>query len=401
MSTKSKSNTKKTEVVEVAEVPKVSKEAKVAKGAKVAEVPKVDEGVEDMETHSIWYGRFKSNPIEAKFFKEFMIELGNIFIDEAGVKQIYSHYWGKSEQELDDLIKLQNKREKKVKEKFTPDNLNKAKNAYNLYCTHYASICAEKEEKFTLSNASTSWKNLGDKEKEKFNKEALKQKEEYDAKYKSMKLEAIKNGSLSADKPKGPITAFFRYLDENRENIEAKLVKAGETEKLNTKITSEAGKLWKELSDKAKEPYEKAYNEEKEKYKVLLEDWKNKETSRLKKLDGKSEDIKVEESGDKASTEAEESEPVIEKVSKSKPKTKKPASVETSDQEDEVPVKEKVEKKSEKAEKATKTEKAEKTTKVEKTEKVEKAEKSKKVEKVVAKKVNLIEEEDEDEDEEE
>lgn len=373
MSTKSKSNTKKTEVAN-------TKKTEVAKTAKVAE---------DMETHSIWYGRFKSNPIETKFFKEFITELSKTFIDEEGITEILSHYWGKSEQELDDLIKLQNKREKKVKEKFTPDNLSKPKNAYNLYCTHYAAICTEKEEKFTLSNASTTWKNLSDKEKEKFIKEATKQKEEYETKYKSMKSDAIKNGSLSADKPKGPITAFFRYLDENREKIKAKLIKAGETEKLNTKITSEAGKLWKELSDKAKEPYEKAYNAEKEKYKELLEEWKSKETSRLKKLDGKSEDIKVEESGDKSSTEVETTEPVIEKVSKSKSKTKKTASVENSDQEDEPPVKAK-------AEKAPKAEKAEKAPKAEK---AEKAPKAKKAEKVVAKKVNLTEDEDEEDEE--
>ena len=376
MSTKSKTNTKKTEEakVEVAEVAKVSKVAKVAKEAKVAEVAEVAEIAEDMETHSIWYGRFKSNPVESKFFKEFMTELGKTFIDEDGVKEIYSHYWGKSERELDDLIRLQCKREKKVKEKFTPDNLSKPKNAYNLYCTHYATVCTEKKEKFTLSNASTSWKNLSEKEKEKFIKEALKQKEEYDTKYKSMKSDAIKNGSLSADKPKGPITAFFRYLDENREKIKAKLIKDGETEKLNTKITSEAGKLWKELSAKAKEPYEKAYSEEKEKYKLLLEEWKDKETSRLKKLDGKSDNIKVEESGDKSSAEVEMSEPVSEKVSKSKSKTKKTSSSETSDQKVEVEVEE---------EKPVKA-------------KAEKAPKAKKAEKVVAKKVNLTEDEDED-----
>jgi high mobility group protein B1 len=352
---------------------------------------------EEMEAHSIWNGRLKSNNTEAKFFKEFLTDLGKRFIDEDGFTEILSCYWGDSIEELDLLIKQQNKREKKVKVKFTPEKLDKAKNAYNLYCTHFASQCKDKEVKFTLKDASESWKTISEKEKSKFIKEALKQKEEYQNQYNSLKAEAVKNGSLSADKPKGPITAFFRYLDENREIIKAKLIKSGETEKLNTKITSEAGKLWKELSAEDKEPYEKAYSEEKEKYSVLLEEWKSKETSRLKKLDGKSEDIKVEESGDSKNknttvntSDGEDSDVPVEKVSKSK-KTSKVEKVEKTT---------KAETKAEKVEKTTKAEpKAESKAKKTTTPKVSKTEKTPKVEKV-SKKVNLTEDEDEEDDEE-
>ena len=344
---------------------------------------------EEMEAHSIWNGRLKSNHTEAKFFKEFLTDLGKRFIEEDGFAEILSCYWGDSIEELDLLIKQQNKREKKVKVKFTPEKLDKAKNAYNLYCTYFASQCKDKEIKFTLKEASESWKVLSEKEKSKFIKEALKQKEEYKIKYDSLKAEAVKNGSLSADKPKGPITAFFRYLDDNREKIKAKLIKSGETEKLNTKITSEAGRLWKELSAEDKEPYEKAYSEEKEKYSVLLEEWKSKETSRLKKLDGKTDDIKVEESGDvnTVTNELENIDIKEEKVSKSKKTSKAEPKAEKAEP--------KAEPKSEKTEKAEKSEKAKKTT----TPKVSKTEKTSKVEKVV-KKVNLTEDEEEDEDDE-
>jgi hypothetical protein len=353
---------------------------------------------EEMEAHSIWNGRLKSNHTEAKFFKEFLTDLGKRFIDEDGFTDILNCYWGDSIEELDILIKQQNKREKKVKVKFTPEKLDKAKNAYNLYCTYFASQCKDKDIKFTLKDASESWKTISEKEKSKFIKEALKQKEEYKNQYDSLKAEAVKNGSLSADKPKGPITAFFRYLDENRETIKAKLIKSGETEKLNTKITSEAGRLWKELSAEDKEPFEKAYSEEKEKYSLLLEEWKAKETSRLKKLDGKTEDIKVEESGDVKNknttvntSDGEDSDVPVEKASKSK----KTSKVE----------------KTEKAEKAEKTEKTEKGKKAEKVEKAEpKAEpkakkttptKGSKTEKTskVEKKVNLTEDENEEDDE--
>ena len=54
--------------------------------------------------------------------------------------------------------------------------------------------------------------------------------------------------------------------------------------------------MWRELSDEDKEPYETIYQEEKEKYNVELEKWKVIETSRLKKLAGEDEDIKIDES---------------------------------------------------------------------------------------------------------
>ena len=272
------------------------------------------EETSEMETHSIWYGRLKNKPSEAKFFKELLTELGKTFIDEDGIKEILAHFWGKTIQELESLIKLQSKRERKVKDTFTTD-LSKPKSSYNLYCKDYAAQCKEKEIKFTLSNASSTWNTLSVKEKEKFNTAAEAQKQEYDIKYKSLKGEAVKNGSFAEDKPKGPTTAFFRFLADNRASIKQILSDNGETEKLNTKITVEAGVWWQALSEKDKEPYESAYREEKIKFVELLDAWKIKETSRLKKLDGKNEDIKVEESGDASS--------VVQEVNPEKKSTEK------------------------------------------------------------------------------
>jgi hypothetical protein len=357
---------------------KTKETKKVEETKKTKENKKVEEtNTETMENHSIWYGRLTKNPNDAKFFREFLNDLSKRFIDEEGVKDILSCYWGKTIEELDDLIKTQNKREKKVKDKFTPENLVKPTNAKNLFTKDFVIECKTKDIKFSLSGLSDAWKTLSETKKNKYIKAAQKEKEEYLKQYELSKNEAIKNGSLSADKPKGPTTAFFRYLADNRDVIKQQLIDAGETEDLNTKVPTKGGELWKALSTKAKEPYELAYKTEKDKYSVLLEEWKSKETSRLKKLDGKADDIKVEESGDKkvASTEvevSEASEPVVEKASKAK--SKKASGGETPIPEAEKPVKAK-------------------------TEKSEKAPKSKKVEKVVAKKVNLTEDEDEDDEE--
>jgi hypothetical protein len=254
---------------------------------------------EEMETHSIWYGRLKTNPIEAKFFKEFLIDFKVGFkLDESEYESILNHYWGKSIEDLEKLIKTQNKREKKVKETFKPEGLKKPKSAYNLYCKYYATECKSKEIKFELKNASSTWNELSDVKKQKYINDALTQKNDYNSQYENLKADAIKNGDISAVKPKSPVTAYFRYLNDKRSEIKDKLMKKGdgETEKLNIKIVTEAGKMWRELSDEDKEPYETIYQEEKEKYNVELEKWKVIETSRLKKLAGEDEDIKIDES---------------------------------------------------------------------------------------------------------
>ena len=317
---------------------------------------------DEMETHSIWNGRFKRSPEDAKFFRDFLIDLNDVFIEKEGFDAILKHYWGDSIENLNKLITKQNKREKKVKETFKPEGLEKPKSAYNLYCKDYAKECKEKEIKFELKNASSSWNELSDKKKEPYIKEASKQKEEYKTKYQSLKTDAMKNGDIASEKPKGVTTAFFHYVSDKRSEISEKLKKEGITEKLNTKVTTEAGKMWKELSDKEREPYEIIYREEKEKYKEAIEKWNTIEKSRLKKISGEPDEpeevkinetsgtnkvVKLEEETEEEPTEEskeeskEELEEVKEKVKSSKskkepktPKIKKEKKVTLTEEED-------------------------------------------------------------------
>jgi len=337
MSSKTSKKEVKTEIKkEVKKEVKKEKEKEIEIETETETEAEVSDSNEEMETHSIWYGRLKTNPIEAKFFKEFLNDFKVVFkLEDSEYESVLNHYWGKSLEELEKLIKTQNKREKKAKENFKADGLTKPKSGYNLYCKYYATDCKSKEIKFELKNASSSWNELSDSKKQTYINDALKQKSDYIAKYESLKSDAIKNGEISAEKPKGPVTAYFRYLNENRPKIKEKLIKQGETEKLNTKITSEAGKMWKQISDTEKEPYETIYHEEKENYKVKLEKWKVIETARLKIISGESEDIKIDEScgteiDDKKTSQDSEiikeivtEENTTKKTSKKEPKVKK------------------------------------------------------------------------------
>ena len=272
-----------------------TKTSKKEKTIKKTEETDTEHSSDEMETHSIWNGRFKRSPENAKFFRDFLTDLNNEFIDQEGFEAILKHYWGDSIENLNKLITKQNKREKKVKETFKPEGLSKPKSAYNLYCKYYAKECKEKEVKFELKNASSSWNELSDEKKEPYNKEASKQKEEYKTNYETLKTDAVKNGDIASEKPKGPTTAYFHFVSDKRSEIKEKLIKEGETTKLNTKVTVEAGKMWKKLSAEEKEPYETIYREEKEKYKEVFEKWNSIELSRLKKLAGEAEEVQINE----------------------------------------------------------------------------------------------------------
>jgi len=283
-----------------------TKTSKKEKTIKKTEETDTEHSSDEMETHSIWNGRFKRSPEDAKFFRDFLTDLSNEFIDEEGFEAILKHYWGDSIENLNKLITKQNKREKKVKETFKPEGLSKPKSAYNLYCKSYAKECKEKEVKFELKNASSSWNELSDKKKEPYIKEASKQKEEYKTNYETLKTDAVKNGNIASEKPKGPTTAYFHFVSDKRSEIKEKLMKEGETTKLNTKVTVEAGKMWKELSAEEKEPYETIYREEKEKYKEVFEKWNSIEMSRLKKLAGEAEEVQINETSGTGKEESEE-----------------------------------------------------------------------------------------------
>ena len=283
-----------------------TKTSKKEKTIKKTEETDTEHSSDEMETHSIWNGRFKRSPEDAKFFRDLLTDLNNEFIDQEGFEAILKHYWGDSIENLNKLITKQNKREKKVKETFKPEGLEKPKSAYNLYCKDYAKECKEKEIKFELKNASSSWNELSDKKKEPYIKEASKQKEEYKTNYETLKTDAVKNGDIASEKPKGPTTAYFHFVSDKRSEIKEKLMKKGETTKLNTKVTVEAGKMWKELSAEEKEPYETIYREEKEKYKEVFEKWNSIEMSRLKKLSGEAEEVQINETSGTGKEESEE-----------------------------------------------------------------------------------------------
>ena len=234
------------------------------------------------DQHSIWNGRLKTNSKEAKFFLEFLDALGARF-DGMPVDDILQTFWGEPRDVLEKLIKKSNKHEKKVKAKFAPVDLKKPLTANLLFQRDFRIKCDTNKIKFDLKDCNNAYKNLSEKEKTKYIHESNRLKEQYKVEYERLREEAIRNGAFPADKPKKPLSGYFRYLQEVRAEITQKYVDETDRKSVNAKIVKEAAEMWKALTDSEREPYETAYKTEKAQYDIIIKKWESQETDRRNK----------------------------------------------------------------------------------------------------------------------
>lgn len=233
----------------------------------------------DQNKHSIFNGRFKQKPSEAKLFLEILDHLVDTY-EEYPIDELIHLFWGNTRESLEEIIKKSKKREKKVKAKFAPINLEKPANAYNLYKKAYKQKCDEKKIKYDIKQVSEQYKSLSSSDKESFENEAKRLKNIYNIEYEKQRQLAIDNKLFPEDQPKKPLTSFFRFSKEHREAVTNDLKEAGNYEaKLVVKNITE---LWKELTPSEKAPYIDAYNSDKQLYDEQMKIWNEKEASRTK-----------------------------------------------------------------------------------------------------------------------
>ena len=308
--------------------------------------------MEEQDQHSLWNGRLKRNPSEAKTVRDIINLLHQHIVDDDGATEILKLVWGESQEVLHSLITKSNKREKKKVATFQSEGLKKPLTANHLFGKHFKLECDKNGTKFSLKDSSAAWQKLSDKEKNKFKKQAADDKAKYTAEYLKLRSSAINNGEFPEDKPKRPATAFFQYLAEVRPSLTKKHANDEDRKAANAQITTDASAMWNALSDNEKAKYNLAYRKAKVESDEKMEQWTARETSRLKKLGGgeasNAEEVNIESTGkvtkkkgkavvadvasdaDEAGTETVDDEPVDEEkevivkpvVSKSKGKEK-------------------------------------------------------------------------------
>lgn len=251
------------------------------------------------DQHSIWNGRLKTDAKKAKFFLEFVDALGARF-DGMPTDEIMQTFWGEPRDVLEKIIKKANKKEKKAETKFTPEVLKKPSTANILFQRDYKAKCDKNNTKFDLKACSEAYKALPEKEKAKYVKESERLKAEYKVEYERLRAAAIQSGAFPEDKPKKPMTSYFRYLQDVRAEIMAKYADDEDRKAVNGKVAKESAEMWKALSEKEKDKYESAYRREKEKYDETIKRWETTETNRRKNQEngaGAAAPVKIESSG--------------------------------------------------------------------------------------------------------
>jgi len=264
----------------------------------------VSDNEAQQDQHSIWSGRLKTNAKEAKFFLEFLDALSERF--DTPNDEILQTFWGESRDVLEKSIKKANKREKKVEAKFAPKDLKKPSNANILFQKDFKTKCDKDGTKFDLKSCAAAYKALTDKERAKYVAESQRLKAEYTKEYERLRATAIQSGDFPADKPKKPLTAYFRYLNEVRAQLQAKYASDKDRKAVNSKVAKDSAEMWKALTDKQREKYETAYQKDKEQYDATLAKWEATETKRRKGNDpaAAASSVSIESSGSKKTNAA-------------------------------------------------------------------------------------------------
>ena len=226
------------------------------------------------------FTKYLKNPKIAEFFLVFIEHLSKNY-DGMPTDEIISTTWGKDIKDLESIVKLEKKREKKLKIKFIPNNMPKKLSPNMIYMsTYYKKYCIDNKIKFNLTNACKAYNDYKTKckdnnETNEYEKKSNELKVNYKIAYEKQLAEAKQLGTFPEDKPKLPLSAYFRFLADKRKTLINQ-----ESPLANIEILNAIAIMWKNISIDEKLKYETEYIKDKETYKLRLIEWKSKEATR-------------------------------------------------------------------------------------------------------------------------
>ena len=253
------------------------------------------------------------NPKIAAFFLEFIKHLTENY-DGIPINEIVSTTWGKDIKDLETIVKIDKKRVKKQTYKFIPTNMPTKKSPNILFITtYYKKFCIDNNIKFNLSNCSKAYNDYKKKckdnnEPNEYEKQSNELKNNYKMEYIRQLTEAKQLGTFPEDKPKLPLSAYFRFLADKRKTLVNQ-----EPPLTNIEILNAIAIMWKTFSIDEKLKYETEYIKDKEVYKLRLAEWSAKEALRINPnmntsidttTDNTSDNTIIDTSGDKDKNDA-------------------------------------------------------------------------------------------------
>lgn len=210
---------------------------------------------------------FKSNIDKAHWFVTRVLPVMKVHFDNFNEDVIVNALTG-DKMDVKRVKHLYSSSQKKSK-KFEAKNVKKTRTAYWFFANDKRASVQEEhadEEGFNFAQLNTilgqMWAELSDKQKTVYEKKHLKDKARYQKEYDAAKQEAIASGQWQEnplDSVKKPRSAYIFFSKEPSVR-EKYMEKAGGDHRELMKIL---GHAWSNLSDKAKEPYNKMAKKDK------------------------------------------------------------------------------------------------------------------------------------------
>jgi high mobility group protein B3 len=205
--------------------------------------------------------------------------------------------WEKDESKLNKFLKQQEKKQQSKKAK-DPNRPKRPLSAYMVYCNRNREKVKEEnpgiEVKTTMVKLGAGWRSLSDKQRTPYIKKAAELKAIYE---KEMENYIPPDGKkVDKDKPKKPWSNYIFFCQEKRSEAKNQENKPGATEFLK-----DMGKMWNELSESQKEPYNKKAEKAKAEYEKAMDAYnkkkgKNEANEKKEKAESKRKKKKTESS---------------------------------------------------------------------------------------------------------
>jgi upstream-binding transcription factor len=250
---------------------------------------------------------------------------------------------------------IEKKMTKTKKEKRDPQAPKAAKNSFIFFCAEKRDEVKKEESDLKPTEITKKlgemWREMDDEDKEEYQQKAVGDKERFENEMEDYEpqdgFRCPKKSPKKSTSPKRARSAYIFFCGEKRAEVTDDLVRRG---KKKTEVLTVLGKMWRELDDEDKKPFDKMAKKDKKRYENEMKTFKPESEDE----DSDEDEDKPKEKKSKKTKKSEDSDDEDEEKPKEK-KSKKTKKSEDSDDEDEEKPKEKKSKKSKKEKKPKKS----------------------------------------------
>ena len=171
---------------------------------------------------------------------------------------------GKSIEEREKQLKKYRKRERRVRDKFVPENIQKPKTIMELFRQEYRQQCKDNNTAYDNDNFREAWSNIPSSERKRLEKQHEEELESYNKEYERQKKNAIQSGDFLPDEPKKGKNAYMIFKEYCRQNMSKYFDKKERNEiksYKNSQLMKLFGQKWNEIKE--------TNNEERIKFELL------------------------------------------------------------------------------------------------------------------------------------